>query len=195
MSNTYLPEEVKREVVAVAYAEADAANYLSSNRALNKRFMAKLEKLDGVGKVLMQYIPKEGIPKYIKDTIMNSYSKVRLRENSPSKVAVIKWCRSCLEVPDLYETARGKGVMLLRNPDGSRFVVVALAGTVIKWETSLRNALLYAAGKPFSSKSGVHVDIVLSLFARLAPVPPEERAQLEQALSRISAYCHIWGEG
>lgn len=195
MSSTYLPEEVKREVFAVAYAEADAANYLSSNRAQNKRLLAKLAKMDGVGKVLMQYIPKEGIPKYIKDTIMNSYSKVRLRDSSPSEESVFEWCRTRLGDSSLFETARGKGVVLLRNPEGSRYVVVALAGTVIKWETSLRNALLFVAGKPFSRKTGVRVDIVLSLFARNAPVLPADRALLEEALGRINAHCFIWGEG
>lgn len=191
-----IPDEVRREVFAVAYEEADKANYLSSNRVQNKCLIMKLVKMNTVGRRLLDYIPQESLQKYIKDTILNRYSKDRLKQQSPSVEGVIKWCQQATGDIDLSLTAKdhNRNVVLLRNPSGEHYVVVALDGTVIKWETSLRNALEFMVGKPFAQKHDVRINMVLSLFARNAPVGPTKKQMLIEALRRIGAYCYIWGE-
>lgn len=191
-----IPDDVRRAVFAVAYEEADNANYLSSNRVQNKRLIMKLVKMNTVGKVLLDYIPQESLQKYIKDTILNRYSKDRLKQQSPSIDEVVAWCRTTVGDDGLVQTVKDakRNVVLLRNTSGSHYVVVALDGTVIKWETSLRNALEFVVGKPFVNKPDVRIDMVLSLFARNAPVGPAKKQMLAEALSRIGGYCYIWGE-
>lgn len=95
-----------------------------------------------------------------------------------------------------HEKQRGQ----LRLPAPQRrkadacFVVVA-DGTVLKWETALRKALLYVASKPFSDNSDASIKIVLTLFARHQKVSPSDLRHLEKALSMCNAKPYIYGEG
>jgi hypothetical protein len=66
-------------------------------------------------------------------------------------------------------------------------------GTFLKWETSLKRALLFIPAKPFS-KTASETHIILMLFAQHKPVPPSDKKNLENALKRCGAKPYIFGE-
>ena len=60
-------------------------------------------------------------------------------------------------------------------------------------ETDLKRALLFISAKPFS-KTANDIHILLLLFAQHKPIPPSDKKNLQNALSRCGATPNIFGE-
>ena len=90
MSNI-IPEKVAKTVKQTVYLEADKVNYLSRSRTENGIFLAQLVSMPTVGGKLSQYMRKDAIRTYIKDAILNRYSKDKTGEAKPDDLCSVSY--------------------------------------------------------------------------------------------------------
>ena len=190
--STKLPPRVARRIKRIIYIAADAEDYLAMSRADSSQFLNDLVAHDDVGGVINQYIRRDQVRHYIKDAVLNRYSKDKTEEASPSDLLPI--IRKVYGL-DCEESDKKNKLILFRvTTDGheNEYVVVAY-GTVLKWETALRKALLFISGSPFSKKAET-IYILLMLFAKHKRVAPSDRKHLEKALALADTEVFIFGE-
>ncbi|HOO51939.1 MAG TPA: hypothetical protein PLK94_11685 [Alphaproteobacteria bacterium] len=188
-----VPDDIAKEIKERVFLEADRVNYLARSRTDNGNFLAKLVAMPNVGGRLSQYMKKAEVRTYIKDAILNRYSKDKTQEERPDVLGPIIKEKLGIDAY-LVEQETKSQISLFNSPSNSYFVVVA-DGTVLKWETALRKALLYVASKPFSEQIDVSIKILLTLFARHQKVSPSDLRHIEKALSMCNAKPYIYGEG
>lgn len=186
-----VPYTIAKEIKEMVFAEADNCNYLSKSRTENAQFLSQLVGNPNIGGRLSEFIPKSEIRTYIKDAILNRYAKDKIQEKKPSDLVPIisntigVGASAFVEADSVYQTKLFKA--------DNKYIVVA-DGTVLKWETALRKALLYVASKPFAENATNEVVILLTLFARHQKVSPSESRYLAKALSLCAARIYIYGE-
>lgn len=185
------PAGVATAIKDIVYREADRFCYLARDRVANGQFLDRLVEHPQVGGVLEQHIQKAEVRTYIKDAILNRYSKDKTLEAAPLNQDEIV-SKTLNEEFRLIETHASSGVSLLRSASGVRYVVAA-RGTYLKWETALRKALLYIPKKPFAS-GGNSIEIVLFLYAQSRPISNAEKELLNAALSQAKASAYLYGE-
>ena len=190
--STKLTPDVAKAVKETVFEKADQVDYLAMSRTDSGLFLDTLVKDESVGVVISQFIAKSQIRHYIKDAILNRYSKDKTSEAKPSDLSPI--IRRVYGV-DTVETHKEEKISLFRateSGDAKEYVVVA-EGTMLKWETALRKALLFTASKPFSENAD-NVHILLLLFARHKRVTPSDKAHLDKALALSNARAYVFGD-
>lgn len=188
-----VPDVVARDVKDLVFSEADKVDYLARSRTDNGNFLDQLVKSSSVGGRLSQYMAKSEIRTYIKDAILNRYSKDKAQTEQPEDLSSIIKQKIGIDAEFLERDEKAK-LSLFKSIDDNCFVIVA-DGTYLKWETALRKALLYIAAKPFSSRTDMKIKILLALFARHQKISPSDSAHLERALKICQASAIIYGEG
>lgn len=190
--STKLPPGVAKTVKEKVFEKADQVDYLAMSRTDSGTFLDTLVKDKDVGVVISQYVQKSQIRTYIKDAILNRYSKDKTNEAKPKDLPPI--IRRVYDV-DTVETHKEDKLSLFRateNGDAKEYVVVA-EGTMLKWETALRKALLFTASKPFA-ESADSIHILLLLFAQHKRVTPSDKAHLDKALALSNAKAYVFGD-
>ncbi len=191
MSNK-IPQNVAKAIKDIVFAEADKADYLAMTRIDAGAFMDGLAARLDVGGVIAKYIKQNGVRHYIKDGILNRYSKDQTKVAMPSDMKPI--VKSIYKF-DVEESHNETKLCLYKSvtPERANEYVVISEGTFLKWETALRKALLFTSGKPFS-ETAKEVHILLLLFAQHRPLTQPDKQHLETALARCGAKSHIFGE-
>lgn len=184
------PANVAREIKELVYAAADDFGYLRRGRVENGQFIAELVKREEVGQVLKYYMATGEVRTYIKDAILNRYSKDKAAEASPDDFETLLLSKYGMDYVEM-ESLQGGRLRLHRCLSEAGYVVSSV-GTYLKWETALRKALLYVPGKPFA-QSPKEVKLLLVLYAQGRPIPDPDRRLLEKALSPCGAAVHIYG--
>lgn len=173
--------------------EADSHMYLSMSRTESGTFIDELVKKGNVGGLLLKYMPRTEVRTYIKDGVLNRYTKHKARSAKPGCIEdVIKSCYgfTSVEIEDNHKT----GVSLFKTVNSPiTLYIVVCNGTYLKWETALRKGLLFIPGKPFSA-SPQNVRLLLTLFAGYRHVTNSDKAHLESALSTCNACAFFYGE-
>lgn len=188
-----VPENVAKEIKEYVFYEADRVNYLARSRTDNGIFLAQLVSKPEVGDKLSQFMKKAEVRTYIKDAILNRYSKDKAQDERPKNLEPIILNILGFET-NLIEQESANQIMLFKSHINSCFVVIA-DGTFLKWETALRKALFFIASKPFSEQKDFSVSIILTLFARYQKVSPSDLRNLQKALSLCNAIPFVYGEG
>lgn len=193
MSNK-LPREISNNIKELVFKVADEFHYLSKTRTENGKFLDQLVSMPHIGGVLNQYMKKAEIRTYIKDAILNRYSKDKTLAAKPKDMSRIIKTLYDLDTL-LIDSDISNKIELYKSIENetSCFVIVA-DGTVLKWETALRKALLYTASKPFSENEENCIFILLNIFAQHKPVPYSDKVFLNKALSKCGAQVNIFGE-
>lgn len=153
--------------------------------------MDSLVKREDVGGIISHYIPKAEIRTYIKDGILNAYSKAYARKSRPSDLpAVIGEIYGL--VPVFIEKNCDVEIFAAFDGDVRKYFLVAY-GTFLKWETAVRKLLLCLASFNDSVASD-DVHLLAVLMAQGKAITPAEKALVAKALARCSAQAHIVGE-
>lgn len=188
-----VPDDIAKEIKECVFLEADRINYLARSRTDNGQFLAQLVVQPNVGGRLSQFMKKAEVRTYIKDAILNRYSKDKTQEERPDNLESIILELTGHRVVFIEQDTKSQ-ISLFKSSTDALFIVVA-DGTVLKWETALRKALLYVASKPLAESLNIKVTIVLTLFARHQKVCPSDLRHLGNALSMCHAKPYIYGEG
>lgn len=136
-----LPRDVQKRVKAEIYRQADETNYMRMSRIDNGLFMDSLLACEEVGDVLRQYMPSDKVRTYIKDGVLNRYSKDR----RPLERDIDTVIDSTYGV-GAVEIEYSKPVSLHRLDSGE--LLVASRGTYAKWETAVRRMIEFMAAAP-----------------------------------------------
>jgi hypothetical protein len=187
-----IPNNKRQEIRKIAYKALDDADYLAMSQEQASEFMNLLLNRQDIGGELAKYIKRERIRTYIKDSVVNNYSKEKTKEAIPKDPRPI--LKSLFDIR-AEESHKEAGLQLYKsiNADKPNEYVVISEGTILKWETALRKALLFISAKPFS-KSASDVHILLLLFAQHKPLTLSDKNNLETALIRCGAKPYIFGE-
>jgi hypothetical protein len=190
-----LPSDVSKKIKQCVYKKADFYGYLERGRVENGRFMESLVVDPEIGGVLSAYIDKSKIHKYIKDGILNRYSKDKKTMARPSNLSEIVVRLFGVPVVEIDLDANSNVTLFKSILDEcpNRYVVVS-EGTFSKWETALRKSLLYMPGKPFAESPDNQIEVMLLLFANSRPIPPSDKVHLERALGRYGCKVFYFGE-
>lgn len=184
-----IPDEIAKVIKDIVFIEAERINYLARSRNDNGGFLDQLVLMPEIGGKLSQYMKKAEVRTYIKDAILNRYSKDKTQQKRPDNTKVI----TELGLNAIFiECDKGNSIDLYRSIDDNCFVVIT-DGTVLKWETALRKALSYIAEKPFSQRDA-SIKIILVLFARCRKITPSDIHQLSKTLSFCNAIPYIYGD-
>jgi hypothetical protein len=178
------PVDKKAKVKRIIFQKADDFGYASRSRNDNGLFMDELVDDPDVGGVLKEFMSKEKIRTYIKDGVLNAYTKARTKK--------ILAAESVTEtILDLYSISTAviqqdkyNGVSVCRSENGSIFVVSE--GTVLKWETALRKALELVANEPNLTILKVRPSICLQLAVAGQDITDGEKKHISAALDAIS---------
>lgn len=68
-----LPKNIQAKVKRAVYKKADEFGYMECGRIESGRFLDILVDDPDVGKIIIEYMPKERVRTYIKDGILNAY--------------------------------------------------------------------------------------------------------------------------
>lgn len=180
-----LPKNIQSQVKAAVFREADEFGYMASGRIESGQFIDTLVEDPEVGRVLIEYMPKERVRTYIKDGILNAYTKKvtnkALETSTPEKT--IKEVYG--ETAYVIQQGKGKqrGLFVLRSETGKIYVVSG--GTVLKWETALRKALDIISNEKKLTINGVSPSICLKLSLSGQSLTEADKQQIKSAVGAV----------
>ena len=189
---TNIPRDTANDLKERVFNKADEVGYLSLSRTDSQDFMDQLVAAPDIGQVIAQFRKKERVRTYIKDAILNRYSKDKARDARPDNLAPIIKRQFGFPVVVIEEA---EDIVLYRSSDGSlsQYVLVA-NGSYIKWETALKKALLYLPDKPFSQNNDTAVGVMLTLFCSGTKINNADKEHLRKALVACNAKVYFYGE-
>lgn len=194
MSKKVLTKETEKRVKKAIYKKADEFGYLTSGRVESGQFMDSLVAAPDIGGVLKEYMPKENIRTYIKDGVLNAYTKAKknILLDAMAPEAVIQ--KVYVKTAVIIQSCSGKnaGVFVLRDDDGRIYVISS--GTVQKWETALRKALDIIAREPGLTINEITPDICLRLAEVGQSLTESEKTHIATALEAINVKAVFCGE-
>lgn len=177
-----LPSQLQRKIKEAVFTQADAFGYAARNRTENSAFMDELISDPNIGGVLINYMEKEHIRTYIKDAILNAYTKKIVREAQAQHTPEVI-------VKKLYAVdatvIENKGKITICCCGNYLFVVSE--GTVLKWETALRKALERIANLPDETLASKTIEICLKLAVTNSDISKGDKLLISKGLSRIGA--------
>ena len=179
-----LTKSIAEQIKKTVYAKADAHRYMSQGRNENGQFMIDLVDDPEVGGVLSSYMGKGEIKTYIKDGILNQYTKSRTKDIH-KKISVTDTIHELYsESVSVIPTKGTSNLNICRSADGHIFVVSN--GTFLKWETALRKALELIARQPNLIIDGNNPEICLQLAVMNKGVTDGDKKLITDALQAIS---------
>ena len=185
MAKNSMPKKVRDKIFAIVYKKADDFGYMECDRVQSGQFMDLLVDDPDVGLILIEYMPKERVRTYIKDTILNRYTKLvnhrALAAVTPEDTIKEVYGEEAAIIDDV--TSKGNVLSILRSETGNIYVVSN--GTVLKWETALRKALEIIASKPTLSVEDKSPSVCLKLSTPTQSLTDADKKLIQSALGAV----------
>lgn len=181
-----LPKDIQAKLKREIYKRADEFNYIEAGRVESGQFIDQLVDDPKIGKVIAEYRPKERVRTYIKDGVLNAYTKEvtkkALATSSPENVIKCVFHESA----EIIQKCKGKqsGLFVLRAESGNIYVVSG--GTVLKWETALRKALDIIANEPKLTIDGKAPSICLKLSLSGQSLTEADKTHITTAVGAVN---------
>ena len=178
-----LPPKIRAKVIRIVYRKADEFGYLECDRVQNGQFMDMLVEDSEVGGLLQQYMPKERVRTYIKDTILNRYTKDATSRTLSSKTPEQTIKEEFGETANVIQRIKGSAYdcHVLRSESGNIYIVSE--GTFLKWETALRKGLEIIANEPNLTIDGMVPSLCLKLSLAGQALTEADKKLIKTALS------------
>lgn len=185
-----LPKETATKVKALVHGAADQEKYSAMSRVESGQFMDRLVKRSDIGGEIEKFIDKPEVRTYIKDGILNAYSKAKARKSKPEKteIASLLSNRSGRTYAHI-EKDRDIHTFAANGGEVTCYYVVCF-GTLLKWETVLRKLLL-ASHKIICRGNGAEVKRLAILTTQGRMVTAPDRNNVISALSIAGTEAHI----
>ncbi len=159
---------------------------MAQDRVQNRHFMAVLVADAEVGGVLSEYMSKADVKTYIKDAILNKYSKNKVSE--ALSVDQAKIIRTLYKHQPTQVEKRGRVTLYSLNKN--EWLVLA-AGTFAKWETALKQALEYVAGLKGVGESVAIPKMLLMVSVKKADTVNADLEFVRRALALLKVDVHF----
>ena len=180
-----LSDAQQKKIKKAIYKKADEFGYMTSGRIESGRFMDELVEDPEIGGVLKEYMSKERIRTYIKDGVLNAYTKAKNKAALSGIMPESTVKRLLHYEAEIIQKCSGKnsGVSVLRSEAGR--IVVVSGGTALKWETALRKALEIIANEPGLTINNQTPEICLQLSEASQALTDADRNHIRTALNAI----------
>jgi hypothetical protein len=175
-----MPRKVMLEIRERIFNVLDEKEYMSTKRKRSGEIMDSLVSDPAIGARIAEYYGKERVRTYIKDAVLNRYTKERTK-------APDDWTPFIVELfgAECSQVATSNGVRVFRSQDGKIFV--GSHGRLLKWETALRKLLEYrAVNAKALLDHGKMVESCLILMSGGAPQTAADADLLRSALANIN---------
>jgi len=189
-----IPNEPRKRIFTAVYKKADECGYMECSRIKSGEFMDSLVDEPDIGVKLTEYMPKERVRTYIKDTILNRYTKAKKEEmlKSLTPEATVKklYGVDTVFVDKIF--AKGNRLDIMRAENGSIYIVSS--GTTLKWETALKKALLIVADRDSLKVNGTPPSICLKLSTGGEALTEADKNLIEKAVGIVNikvVFCSI----
>lgn len=186
MARNNLPKAVRKEIFDAVYKKADEFGYMKCDRVQSGQFMDSLVDDPDIGARLGEYMPNERVRTYIKDTILNRYTK---NANSHALASITSegtikkvFGEEAAVIGNV--TSKGNVLSILRASDTGNIFVVS-SGTTLKWETALRKALEIIASRPNLTVNNKVPSICLKLSAANPTLTEADKEAIQSALGAV----------
>lgn len=177
-----LPKNKAEEIRLKIFERADKFEYASRTRTENSQFMDDLIDDPEIGGVIRSFYPAERVRTYIKDAVLNAYTKSRNRGLLDAQdIDAVLHCVFGVNV-ELIQKLNNDST-LHRAEDG-RLIVVS-KGTYVKWETALRRALESIAKFQKITENGCGPLICLMLAIRNGEATDADKTFIKNALDAL----------
>ncbi|MBS3986231.1 MAG: hypothetical protein KGZ66_11605 [Selenomonadales bacterium] len=177
-----LPTGVAAQLKRAVFKKADLHGYALKGRVENGRFMDDLVNDPEIGGIIGEYVAADKVRVYIKDGILNAYTKRKaeqvLRGHDP--VQVIRSTFGAGEVA----IVENKGEIVVGRSSDGRFFIVG-RGTVLKWESALRKVLEYIARLKRNHVDENYPSICLQLAVINYGITEGDKNQITRALMAV----------
>lgn len=180
-----VPTKIQKEIKAAVYAKADAHGYMSKDRTDNGIFMDNLVKDREVGERLADFMSRSEIKTYIKDAILNRYSKDKTSEQLDGDVS--PYIKAVFGGASLETEKWNKERVSLHRVEDGRYVIVA-RGNFLKWETALRKALEIIERCPGLPPEGQTLNVMLVICSAGKHLTGPDRTAVERSLRYIGIH-------
>lgn len=195
MAKNNLPKVVRKNIFKTVFKKADEFGYTQCDRVQSGQFMDSLVDDPEVGRVLSEYMAKERIRTYIKDTVLNKYTKhvnnEALASMTPEETINQLYGEATNEIDNIHSKANTLSV--LRASESGNVYVVS-SGTVLKWETALRKALEIIANKPTLTVNGKPPFVCLKLSTSKQDMTEADKNLIRTALGSVgvkAVFCDV----
>lgn len=185
-----IPKAKLETIRAKTFAILDERQYLSQSRKENGKLMDELVDHPEIGGIISGYMPKAAVKTYIKDALINAYSK---KENAKSISTDAVTARLSVHEGSqvhLIEGSCNKKVLFLRADNG--ILIVAGVGLISKWETALRKALEFIERAPKLPPTAGELKIYLLLTMKGKSLTDSEKAHISNTLSLVNVSIEIF---
>lgn len=180
-----LPNDLSKAIKKAIYQKADEFGYSTSGRIESGQFLDQLVEDPEIGGRLREYLPKERIRTYIKDGVLNAYTKgikaAALSLRSPEEIVarIFKTSASIIQ----SDSTKNPSLIVLRSETGSIYIISK--GTVLKWETALRKALEIISREPNLIVDGKTPSIILQLATTNQALTVADKIHIKNALNAV----------
>lgn len=179
-----IPSEIREKIKVIVYDQANEYDYLNRTRPENSAFMDRLVRDPRVGGVIREYRNDNDVKTYIKDAILNHYSKEKrsLSRNISSAVPTIHGGR-------ITEVSYNKGnnISIHKAVESSKLFVVARS-SYLKWETGVRKLALHVAGNAVLMSNN-DITLILVIFLHDCIINDSDKKLVEDALKVLDVSC------
>ncbi|MCL2568797.1 MAG: hypothetical protein FWE12_05100 [Oscillospiraceae bacterium] len=174
-----------KKIREATFKKADSFGYSSSGRIDSGRFMDDLVEDPEIGGVLKQYMDKERVRTYIKDSVLNAYAKKKIKDafDAVDPTETIEKVYGVKALKIQTGTRKSNKVTVSRAADGHIFVVSG--GTVLYWENALRKALELVAKQPGLIIEGRTPSICLTLVSKTNSLTIADTNHITTALKAV----------
>lgn len=177
-----VPKKTKIAIQKEVFDEADRFGYMERSRYDSGSFLDRLVESPKVGKKLAEYMEQAHVRTYIKDAILNAYTKMKKKEAlesiPPEKLIKDVYGDDASIIQEFG--GKHKGMYVLRGKSGKFYILSP--GTVLKWETALRKALQVVAQEPLGGETP---RICLSLYNGEQPMTEPDRKLIIDSLAVV----------
>lgn len=174
-----VPKVIHSELLEKVITLADREGCLTNTRPQNKAFMDRLASDPQIGGILAEFMADEEVRVYIKDSLLNKYSKIKRKKTKGEIQELVKDY-----VKEEISPIEIKGDIFLYRKCSTGQCLIVAKGTFQKWETAIRKVLLYIAGRPLLTKEAGIQKLILLTTAGV-PLCIGEEDLLRKALKAI----------
>lgn len=182
-----LPKKLQKDVRDAIYQRADEFGYAYRGRRENGLFMTSLISDPEIGGKLSEYMGKGNIRTYIKDAVLNKYTK-DIINRSLSAIDPVALVRK-VYAEESAEISSKAFVHICANKSN---VFIICDGTVTKWESALRKALETASNLP--NEDNKQIKICLKLASLGSSTSKGDKSLITKGLSFIGAEVYFCAE-
>ena len=178
-----LPTNIAKEVKKRVFELCDKFDYCARGRTDSAKFMNELATNPQVGGVISNFTTPEKVRTYIKDALLNAYSKKHVRDKEKS--IDLKQALSKVYKKRLINILKKEKLSVWKDEEDSSSVYIVHFGTLLKWETALRKALEYVASTDHIREMDFQAKICLALVVQTDELTDADKVHIKTALGLI----------